>query len=417
MLLALAVAFTIFTLSFLASQSQRLPDVAAYKVGSDFSGAFQLGTISSFNSWQQQESAYRQIRGVTSATIGYINFIPATEGSLNTYIDLRVINAASYPSTTIWTAADSTQSPTSLMQQLIAGRSLAVSGKAVPVIVDASTWNRLHLSIGSHFTINDVNNPVNAVVVTEINHIPTINDSPISSSSTDSAAFGGILVDFQSYADYSRIVNTQGVTATNIWLRTAGDPASLASVRAALTSGNLQLTGLNDRRAIISSLQSDPLYLALLGVLLIGAATSVLLAIVGNLTLSWQTVRSRLTNFAIMRALGSTPRQLIGILTWEQGIVYATSIILGLAFGTLFSAIALPALVFTTILTSGGSEPITTAQFFIMQNVPPVQLVIPYSLMAIALSILILVCIAALGMMARMAARPSISMTLRVSQD
>ena len=81
------------------------------------------------------------------------------------------------------------------------------------------------------------------------------------------------------------------------------------------------------------------------------------------------------------------------------------------------SAIALPALVFTTILTSGGSEPITTAQFFIMQSVPPVQMVIPYSLMAIALSILIIVCIAALGMMARMAARPSVSMTLRVSQD
>jgi ABC-type antimicrobial peptide transport system permease subunit len=118
-----------------------------------------------------------------------------------------------------------------------------------------------------------------------------------------------------------------------------------------------------------------------------------------------------------MRALGSTPRQLIGILSWEQGIVYATSIILGLAFGILFSAIALPALVFTTVLTPGGSQPITTGQFFIMQNVPPVQMVIPYSFIAIALSILIIVCLAALGIMARLASRPSISMTLRVSQD
>jgi hypothetical protein len=99
MLLAVAFAFTIFTLSFLASQSQRLPDVAAYQVGSDFSGAFQLSTISSFNSWQQQESAYRHIRGVTSATIGYVNFVPATEGSLNTSIDLHVINRASPPPT------------------------------------------------------------------------------------------------------------------------------------------------------------------------------------------------------------------------------------------------------------------------------------------------------------------------------
>jgi len=118
-----------------------------------------------------------------------------------------------------------------------------------------------------------------------------------------------------------------------------------------------------------------------------------------------------------MRALGSTPRQLIAILTWEQGIVYTTSIILGVAFGSIFSAIVLPALVFTTIITVGGSQPISTAQFFVMQNVPPIQMVIPYSCIAIAVGVLLIVCIVALGMMARIASRPSISLSLRVSQD
>ncbi|HEX4713996.1 MAG TPA: FtsX-like permease family protein, partial [Ktedonobacteraceae bacterium] len=172
-LLALALAFTIFTLSFTASQTQRIPDAAAYQVGSDFSGAFELGTIASFDSWQQQEAGYRHIPGVTSATIGYVNFVSAAEGSLSSPIDLRVMNAASYAQTTIWTAQDSSQSAASLMQQLIANRSLAASGKAVPAIVDAATWNSLHLAIGSHFTINDVNDPVNVLVVAEADHIPT----------------------------------------------------------------------------------------------------------------------------------------------------------------------------------------------------------------------------------------------------
>lgn len=416
-LLALALAMATFTLSFSASQAQRVPDVAAYQVGSDFSGTFQLGTIASFDSWQQQEAAYRHIPGVTSATIGYVNFVPATEGSLSTSIDLRVMNATSYAQTTWWTPRDSSQSAASLMQQLIANRTLPASEKVVPAIVDAATANQLHLSIGSRFTINDVNNPVKVIVVAEIDHIPTINDSPDASSSSDSIAFGGVLVDFQSYSDYSRIINNQGVTVTNIWLRTGDDPASLASVRAAISKGDLQLTGLNDRRAIINGLSNDPLYLTLIVILYIGAATALLLAIAGNLALSWQTVRSRLTNFAIMRALGSTPREMAAILIWEQCIVYATSIIVGLAFGIIFSAIALPALVFTAVLTTSGSEPITTAQFFVMQNVPPVHMVLPYTLVAIAPGILIIVSLAALGMMVRVASHPSISMTLRVGQD
>src|SRR5579884_1953766 len=49
-LLVLAIAFATFTLSFTASQAQRIPDVAAYQVGSDFSGAFAVGSIVSFDS-------------------------------------------------------------------------------------------------------------------------------------------------------------------------------------------------------------------------------------------------------------------------------------------------------------------------------------------------------------------------------
>jgi FtsX-like permease family len=303
------------------------------------------------------------------------------------------------------------------MQQLIANRSLAASGKAVPAIVDTATWNSLHLAIGSHFTINDVNNLVNVLVVAEVDHIPTIDDSPVASSTDNATAFGGVLVDFQSYSDYSRIVNSAGVTATNIWLRTADDAVSLASVRTALSKGNFQLSGLNDRRAIIDSLRNDPLYLALIVVLLIGAATAVLLALVGNLALSWQSTRSRLPNFAVMRALGSTPREMAAVLTWEQSIVYAASIVLGVAFGAIFSAIVLPALVFTTVVTASGSEPVGTAQFFIMQNVPPIHMVIPYSLIALALGVLIVICVVALGMMVRIASRPAIGQALRLSED
>ncbi|HZU67556.1 MAG TPA: FtsX-like permease family protein [Ktedonobacteraceae bacterium] len=416
-LLVLAIAFATFTLSFTASQAQRIPDVAAYQVGSDFSGAFAVGSIVSFDSWQQQEALYRHIPGVTSATIGYANFLTATAGSFNTSIDIRIVNAATYAQTTYWTSQDSSQSATSLMQQLIAHRSLVASQKVVPVIIDTATANQLNLSVGSRFTINDPNNPVNALVVAQVTHIPTINDSPYSSSATDSSAFGGLLADFQSYSDYSAAVNNQGVTPTNIWLRTRDDPASLASVRAALTAGPLQLVNLSDRRAIINSLSNDPLYLTLIVVLYLGVATVVLLALVGNLALAWQSARSRLPDFIILRALGSTPREIAALLTCEQSIIYIVSIVLGIATGLIFSAIVLPRLVFTTVLNTSGSQPISTTQFFILQDAPPVRIVLPYALLAITLGLLILICLIALGAMLRVAFRPAVHQLLRVSED
>ncbi|HLH61971.1 MAG TPA: FtsX-like permease family protein [Ktedonobacteraceae bacterium] len=416
-LLVLAIAFATFTLSFTASQTQRIPDVVAYQVGSDFSGSFAIGNIASFNSWQQQEAIYRHIPGVTSVTIGYANLVPATAGSFSSSIDMRIVDAATYAHTTYWTSQDSSQPVTSLMQQLIAARSLVATQKVVPAIVDAAAASQLDLSVGSRFTINDTNTLVNVLVIAQVAYIPTIYDSPYARNTTDSSVFGGLLADFQSYSGYFSATSDQSITPTTIWLRTHDDPAALSSVRAALSAGPLQLINLSDRRAIISSLSNDPLYLTLIVVLRLGAATVILLALVGNLALAWQSARRRLPDFVILRALGSTPREIATLLACEQSIIYIVSIALGIATGLIFSAIVLPRLVFTTIINTGASQLVSTGQFFILQSAPPVRIVLPYAAMAIALGLLVLICLIALGTMLRVAFRPAVHQMLRVSED
>lgn len=158
----------------------------------------------------------------------------------------------------------------------------------------------------------------------------------------------------------------------------------------------------------------DPLYLALLGVLMIGAATALLLGLLGNMTVSWLSAKSRLINFAVMRALGTAPGQIASILTYEQVIVYATAIGLGIAFGLLLSFLVLPAFVFTSSL---GSAATGTGVFYITQSVPPIQMIIPGVLLALAVGILAAICIVALGMMVRIVSRPALSSTLRLNGD
>ena len=415
MLLALAVAFTLFTLTFNASQLQRIPDEAAFQVASDFSGTFPTSAIT--RNLDQQVAAYQRIPGVTSVTIGLEQFETTYPPGSGGMMELLAVDARSYANTMIWTQQDSSQPSAPLMSKLVALRTSVLTSKLVPAIVDASTAQVLHLSIGTSFTLlANYHNPVNFITIAEVQHIPTISDISESNGTSDSTSQGGILVDYASYAAVYKATYSTDIGATNIWLRTQSDPRSLASVRAALSNGYLQLDGLNDRRAIIESLSHDPLYVALTGSLGIGVLLVLILALIGNLSTSWLQARSRLTNFALLRALGSTPRQIASLLALEQSIVYGMAIGLGIVFGFLLSFLVLPAYIFTNIVTAGIDQ-ISISDFYAAQSVPPIQLVVPWIELLIALAVLAFLCSIGLLIMSRTISYPLTSQVLRLNED
>ncbi|MGH2478851.1 MAG: FtsX-like permease family protein, partial [Ktedonobacteraceae bacterium] len=423
LLLALAVAFGIFSLVFNASQAQRIPTVAAYQVGSDFSGTYASTSRLSKLPTSKQEAQFTSIPGVTSASVGYVSSTRGAENGVDASIELRAIDANTFANTALWNTQDSSRPLSALMQQLVKQRAAAISQGVVPAIVDAAAWQTLSLSPGAPFSLDDLSGTVNYVALGEIDHIPTVNDSADASGTGDYVALGGVLVDFTTYQQVLQAANqstSTGQTAgsllapSTVWLRTRDDAGSLASVRTALAGGSRQLLDVNDRRSLESSMGNDPLYLALLGVLAIGTATALLLGLLGNLTVSWLSARSRLINFAVMRALGTAPRQIASILTYEQIIVYATAIGLGVAFGLLLSFLVLPAFVFTS---SAGSLTGGAGVFYVTQSVPPLQMAVPVFLIILAVGLLVAVCIVALGMMVRVVSRPALSSMLRLSSD
>jgi ABC-type lipoprotein release transport system permease subunit len=418
LLLALATAFAIFTLVFTASQQQRIVDVSGYQGGADFSGSLSDQPLSLL---QQITTSYRHIPGVLSATAGCSDTATAGNGSaLSFTVEIRGADANNFAQTAIWTPQDSTQPLSSLMAQLIRQRDTALRQNVVPAIVDATTWSQLNLYPGAPFTLSFSDGTVNFVALAKVQHIPTISDNAGYGNASSTVSSGGILVDYQTYASVyqSLFLSSSGATVpiNYIWLRTKSDAKSLASVRHALSTGSLQLSSVYDRRATSETLHNDPLYLDLIVLLALGASTALLLALVGNLIASWLSARNRLTGFAVLRALGTPPRQIAGVLTWEQGIIYTTAIVLGMIFGFLLSALAVPVLVFTSVGSNGATSDISSGAFYIAQSVPPIQVIVPLSV-GIALVALIVICVIALGMMIRVVSRPSIGQTLRLNED
>jgi hypothetical protein len=413
LLLALATAFTIFTLIFNATQAQRIQDVADYQAMADFSGSVPVAVITP----QQMTSvrqAYNRLPGVLSTSLGFLKFATAGGAALSLPIDFKAVDADTFASTARWSPQNSAASLSTLMGQLVAARALALKQGVVPAIVDAATWDELHLSPGANFTLNFsvVGNfdELNLRAIAEVQHIPTAGNSSIP----------GVLTDYQTFvrAYTHNFTRSTGYTVplNYVWLRTTDNPARLLLLRRQLTAGALSLSPLYDRRQMVTQLSHEPLSLALFGILLLGAVTALLLALVGNLVASWLNARARQANFATLRALGATPRQIASTVGWEQVIVYTTAILLGFLFGWLLAMLALPSLVFTSILPNQVTGAVDAQTFYAAQNAPQIAVVMPPELWAV-LAILIALCLLALGMMVRVVSRPSIARLLRLNED
>ena len=196
-----------------------------------------------------------------------------------------------------------------------------------------------------------------------------------------------------------------------IWLRSKNDTASVASVRTALDNPKYTIAHLVDRRLLLSTLQSDPLYLVLDGVLILGTATAFLVALVGGVLASWLSARTRQLSYITLQALGASSRQTSNILIWEQAIVYITGLLLGAGFGALLIVSVIPSLTFTDLNSNLSNE-----QFFALQSLLSTQIVVPIWLPFVLLT-LVGIYFLALIIMVRVATGSAIGKKLRLAEE
>lgn len=413
LLFALAVAFALFTLIYSETQAQRLPDLTTYQVGSDISGKIPnvLGDLS----WDQQMAFYREIKGVTSVTMGMSEQVVGGSNS-DVLTDLRAVDTSTYARSVYWSEQDGSQPLSSLMNELIARRAAAEKKNVVPAIIDDAAAQALNVKQGQQFVLKDFHGAITYSVVEIVHYIPTIYDTTNSTGSDTSISRGGVLVDYATESVVALAVNQEGLSPDTVWLRTSDRPADLANVRANLFKGTYALDNAQDRRLIAAGLSNDPLYAAIIGILAIGAAVALLLGLLGNLLVSWLNARSRKTSFAVMRALGCAPRQIASVLIWEQGIVYTTALLLGVGLSVLFALVILPVFIFSP-LAPGSTAADSTQAFYIVQSVPAIHTIVPVVPIVGLLAGLVIICIVALGMMVRVVTRPQMSQELRVDED
>ncbi|HJW21699.1 MAG TPA: ABC transporter permease [Candidatus Limnocylindrales bacterium] len=159
-----------------------------------------------------------------------------------------------------------------------------------------------------------------------------------------------------------RLESTGGVRSPDEWWLGANQGASapLAAALRAAPFGSATVVTADGRTA---SLRADPVALGIIGALLLGFIATGLFAVVGLTVSAAVSARQRRTEFALLRALGLSARQLSSWLWLENGSLVAVSLVAGTALGLFIGWLVLP----FVAVTQQAAAP-----------VPPVIVLVPW---------------------------------------
>jgi predicted lysophospholipase L1 biosynthesis ABC-type transport system permease subunit len=180
------------------------------------------------------------------------------------------------------------------------------------------------------------------------------------------------------------------------WLATDG--ADDPSIVAALAKGRFPLDDIRSRAAETSVRLADPIAVGLFGTLALTAVAVVIFAVLSLAASSLATNRARRGEYALMRALGLSRRELAVWLALEEAFPVAVGLIGGMTLGIVLGVVVLPA----TTRAPDGLPP-----------VPPATVAVPWDLVSVAALAGAVATVIAVAALFRAVASAGVAETLR----
>ena len=200
---------------------------------------------------------------------------------------------------------------------------------AIPITVSRSWLDESLLEVGDRVRLETLrSNDGSAVIVGSYEYFPTVfpDDGP------------AIVADLPTVRALAYRPGAPINRVSEYWLATDGT----ASPAAALLRAPFETVTVIDRAQQSSSLTSDPVARGTIGALSIGFVAAAVFAALGFAVSAAVSARERTTEFALLRALGLTPSQLVRWIACEQGVLAVLSLAFGTIVGVILTATALP---------------------------------------------------------------------------
>jgi putative ABC transport system permease protein len=231
---------------------------------------------------------------------------------------------------TAWMKNDLLQYPINSYLNLIAqdsksvliSRSLADSAKVKPGDPIRIAWDG----------INETTFRVYGI----IDYWPSWNPLPVSEGSDGTSAAPRLVV-----GHLSTIQNRLAVEPYEIWLKLK-DGAQEQTVYDQLQSRQVKISGFHDAKQELLQSRNDPFRLAINGILTLGFVISLLISFFGFLVFWILTLSGRTLQYGVLRAMGLSFRQIIGMMVGEQVLTSVAAVLMGAGIGHLVSRLFIP---------------------------------------------------------------------------
>lgn len=174
-----------------------------------------------------------------------------------------------------------------------------------------------------------------------IDYFPTFNPNPAIGSvdvSEDSASGRAPML---IVGHLPRIQVQLALEPYDVWIKLKPE-VSTAEFYEGLTESKLPITSIVNTREELADAKNDPFLMALNGILTLGFVLSILVSFIGFLLYWVLSLRGRTLQNGILRAIGLSLKQLIGMLAVEQLLTSGVAVLIGIGVGNLASLLYVP---------------------------------------------------------------------------
>ena len=221
---------------------------------------------------------------------------------------------------------------------------------AMSAIVNTSFLKETESKVGDTLSLDIGGQRRSVTVIGAVSAFPTLDPNQ-----------PGIIVDFPTLVAQQFEAGSRVLDEEEWWLATS--PGMSDKVATALSGSPYSSPQVDTRADRMATLRTDPVALGIIGALSLGFVAAALFAAIGFAVSSAVSARERLTEFALLRALGLSTRQLTSWLSLENGLLIAFSLIAGTALGLVLAYFILPLVSLTQAAT---------------QTVPEITVVVPW---------------------------------------
>ena len=213
-----------------------------------------------------------------------------------------------------------------------------VDSRPMEAIVSNTFLDRANLEVGDEVLVRKTGEFIPVVIREAIDYFPTL----------DPERTPFVIISLNRMTSPRNVLGSRPLTPNESWLTLTDDPELRAETVEILDSPKYRASELYDSQAMIKEFAADPLAGAGWGgVLMIAFLGVVLVSSLGFIVYNYLSAQGRQLDFAILRTLGFSLRQIIGLVCFEQLFIILAGMGIGTLLGERLSYIMIPFLQLT----------------------------------------------------------------------